>query len=282
LIFLRLLLPMGGAIGGPESWARAEGAKVTIQLLEEQLNQLNGEARDTAGRLGKEALPTLLKRYPGESPRGRALVLECLAEVKGDEAVRTLVQALRDEEPDVRNTALRLLHRVNSPSAVGPLTALISQSPHPRVRGEVARILGRMGATSSLPALKKQAAAEPDPEAARKINLAMARLGDGPARIKVLEGLASPEPKIRYYAIGDLEFINDPRLLPHLLPLLDDESRVVNIGQERWPLWHRVCDRAVDAAAVLSGKPMPFPVGKRNYSKEEIQEARQIIGRLGK
>jgi HEAT repeat protein len=272
--------PLGGGKNAARSQARVEGTKVTTQLLEDQLNRLNAEARDTARKLGREALPVLLKRYPVEAPRGRALVLECLAEVKGEEAVQALLRALLDSDPDVWRTALDLLHTTNSPAAIEPLTIQVSYSLQARVRGEAARILGKLGAGSSLPALKKQAGIEPDPNSARSIRLAIARLEDGTERVQVLQRLEDPDPKIRYQAIGDLEYINDPKLLPRLIPLLGDEERVVNIGQEMWPVWHRVCDRAVDAIAALSGKPMPFPVGKRNYAKDEIQKARQIIAQL--
>jgi len=272
----------GGGKDAERSRVRAEEARVTIQMLKQQLNQLDGEARDTARKLGKEALPILRERYPREAPRGRTLVLECMAEVGGDEVALFLVRALNDSEPDVWNTALDLLHTTSSPSAIGPLTGAVLSSRHARVRGEVARILGKMGAAASLPDLKKQSASESDPDAAHKISLAIARLQDGPERVKTLEPLSSPDPKVRYQAIADLEYVNDAKLLPKLAPLLKDEARVVNLGQERWPLWHRVCDRAVDAVAVVSGKPMPSPVGKSSYSKAEIEQARQIISQFGK
>lgn len=255
---------------------------MTIELLEQQISQLNYDARETARKLGKIALPTLLKRFQAESARERALVLRCLAEVKGDEAIQVLVRALQDSEPDVRNTALVLLHTTHSPIAIGPLTEMLNQSPHPLIRGEVARILGRMGAKSSLPAIKEQVQKESDAGAAHKMDLAIARMEDGPARIRVVDRLKNPTPAIRYQAIGDLEFVNDPKLITELLPLLKDEAQVVNVGLEQWPVWHRVCDRAVEAVVSLSGKALSFPTGKRTYSKDEIQQARERIKQSGR
>lgn len=250
---------------------------MTIGLLEQQLTQLSGDARETARGLGKTALPILSKHFRSESKRERALVLECLGEVQGDEAVLILVEALKDPEPDVWNTALDLLHTVHSPVSVEPLTRLLAESSQPRIRGEIARILGRMKAASALPALKNQIQKESDPDATRKIDLAIASLEDGPARRRVVERLANPNSKLRYQAIGDIEYVNDPGLIGKLLPLLDDESRVVNVGIEKWPVWHRVCDRAVEAVVSLSGKALPFPTGKKTYSKDQIQQARDRI-----
>jgi len=255
---------------------------VTIELLEQQISQLNYDARETARKLGKVALPTLLKRFQTKSTRERAIVLRCLAEVKEDEAIRVLVRALQDDEPEVWNTALVLLHTAHSPVAIKPLTELLSQSPHPLIRGEIARILGRMGAVSTLPAIKDQAQKESNPGAAQKMDLAIAKFEDGPARWRLLERLKNLDRKVRYQAIGDLEFVNDQKLITELLPLLNDETQVVNVGLEQWPVWHRVCDRALEAVVTLSGKSLPFPTGKRTYTPEQIQKAREVILRMGK
>ncbi len=262
--------------------AKMEEVKVDVQLLEEQLNQLNGDARDTASRLGKSALPVLFKRIRATSPRERALVLECLAEVKGEEAVQALVEALKDPEQNVWNTALNLLHNTNTPKAVPHLIEALAQSPHARIRGEVARILGRMGASAALPAIKSQVSKEEDNEAAGKMKLAIARLEDGPERKEVLARLAHEDSKVRYRAIGELEYIDDPALVKTLLPLLSDEARVVNVGLERWPVWHRVCDRALEAVAYLTKKSFPFPIGNRVYDANQLRMARELIISGGK
>lgn len=266
----------------PDIPGHVEEMQVTTQILEVQIDQLNGEARTTARNLGKAAVSVLLNRYPSAPPRGRALILECLAEVKGEEAVLALCRALQDSDADVRNTAIDLLHTTNSPSAIEPLTSMALYSHHARVRGEAARILGRIGAKSAVAHLREHMKSETDPEAARKTSLAIARLDDGPERTPFVDKLADPNPKVRYLAISDIEYINDPKLLPKLLPLLIDEAPVVNLGQELWPMWHRVCDRAVDAIAAVSGKPLPFPVGKRNYLRGEIDQARQLARQFGK
>jgi HEAT repeat protein len=286
-ILLALLLCTTGCYGRTltgtaEISGHGEGNQVTIQDLAQQIQQLNGEARDTARKLGPGALAKLLQLYPSAPARGRALILECLDVVKGEEAVEALLRALQDPEADVRNTAIDLLHTTNGPSAIEPLTSMALYSPHPRVRGEAARILGRMGAVSAVPHLRKHLSGETDPEAARKVALSIARLDDGPERIPFLDKLTDPSPKLRYQAVADVEFINDPRLIPRLVPLLKDEEPVINLGQEMWPLWHRVCDRTVDAIAALSRKPFPFPIGKRNYLRTEIEQANQIAKPFGK
>jgi hypothetical protein len=109
------------------------------------------------------------------------------------------------------------------------------------------------------------------------MELGIARLEDGPARQRVLERLQDPDPRIRYRAIGELEYVNQPALVVHLRPLLADEEVVENVGQEQWPVWHRVCDRAVEAVATLCSGALTFPLGGRTYTAEQIQQAREAI-----
>jgi HEAT repeat protein len=250
---------------------------MSLELLKQQLVGEKGDARETARSLGEVAVPVLVEYARGEAPGVRALALECLAGIGGDRAVGALVAALDDESLNVRNRALRLLEKTHSPAAAPRLTELVSASPHARVRGGAALVLGRMNVASSLPAIRKQMGGEADPAAARQMLLACARLGDEPARLRVLARLQDAEARNRYEALGDVEYVADRALLGKFRPLLQDEEAVVNVGTEPFPAWHRVCDRAVEAAVGLLGRPLSFPTGARVYSAEQIREARKAI-----
>jgi len=247
------------------------------ELLETQLKDLNGDARETARLAGASAIPILLDHLKAESPRERALTLECLAEIKGDEAIKALVKGLEDSDVHVRNKAVRLLHRVHGPMAIPGLRKLVVQSPDEWVRGNAALILGKLDDSGAVMAIKKQLSAEANSDTAQQMTLAIARLEDGKEREKVLERLLSDNPRERYNAIADLEYLSNPALVSHLIPLFSDTREVVNVGTEPFPVWHRVCDRAVDAVKTLTGTPLPFSTGGRTYSPEEIQEARDLV-----
>ncbi len=250
-------------------------------LLDAQLKEGTGDARETARALGPSAFPVLREHLKSTSADERSLVMECFAAVGGAEAVSALVRGLEDPDFGVRKEAVRMLHRVNGPEAVPSLRDLLSRSPDPWVRGNAALILGRMDDAGAVPFIAKQKGAEGDRVAAAQMRLALARLEDGEDRKELLARLSHDNPKVRYDAVADLEYVGRPELAAELLPLLADTRDVRNIGAEPFPVWHRVCDRAVDAVPRLTGKALPFPTGGRRYSPEEIQAARDAIRHPG-
>ncbi len=259
-----------------------EGLKGMDQLLERQLSERNGDARETARRAGAEALPVLRRFAQAEEAGQRALALECLAEVGGDEAIRTIAAGLADSSLNVRKAAVFLLQRVNGPAAADELSDVLAHSPHEWIRGNAALLLGRLDRPGAAGAIRQRLGQESEPGTRRMMTLAVARLQDGEARREVLARLAAPDPGERYAAIGDLEYLNVPALLARLEPLWADTAVVKNVGTEPYPVWHRVCDRAVDAVAALRPGRLSFPIGNRAYGPQEIAEARQVVAETGR
>lgn len=248
-----------------------------MNLLDAQLKEVNGDARTTAKAAGSSAIPLLKEHFHSKNPLERSLVLECFAEIRGDDAILALVHGLDDTEFDVRKTAVVLLREVNGPVAVPRLRELLSLSPDEWVRGNSALILGKLNDAGAVPLIRERISVEPDPEAVRQMRLAIARLEDGKEREAVVKRLSSPNARDRYMGIGDFEYVGRADLLAHLAPLLLDTREVRNIGPEPFPVKHRVCDRALEAVAAVGGKPFPFPVGGRVYSPEEIRAAQDRI-----
>ena len=254
-----------------------KGPKKMSQLLEVQLKELNGDARLTARSAAAGAIPILTEHLHAESPQERALTLECFAEIKGDEAIHALVQGLGDPDMNVRKQAVFLLHGLHGPIAGPRLREFVSQSPDEWVRGNAALILGRLNDANAVPLIKKQLAVEVNEDAAKQMRLAIARLEEGKDLEQVLNRLSNDNARERYNAIADLEYLNNTSLMSYLLPLLSDTREVTNVGTEPFPVWHRVCDRAVESAVMLSKRLLPFAIGGRTYSPEEIQQARDLI-----
>lgn len=252
------------------------------QLLERQLTERNGDARETARRAGAEALPVLRRFAQAEEAGQRALALECLAEVGGDEAIRTLAAGLEDSSLNVRKAAVLLLQRVNGPAAADKLSEVLAHSPHEWIRGNAALLLGRLDNPGAAGAVRQRLGQESEPGTRRMMVLAVARLQDGEERRTVLARLGAPDAGERYAAIGDLEYLNSPALLARLEPLWGDTTAVRNVGTEPYPVWHRVCDRAVDAVAALQPGKLRFPLGKRVYGPQQIAEARQVAAAAGR
>jgi HEAT repeats len=253
--------------------------KMDVSTLDKQIRENDGSARDTARRIGAAALPTVMPHVRSTSADERVIALECIAAIGADSAPAVLVEALKDPEIDVRSTALRELLGMPVRNLNPQLAALLTGSQDALVRGGVATLLRRAGAREALKILIEQRDRETDEDTRQRMTNAAAGLGDKASREQILGRLADPVPRVRYTAIADLEDSGDATQLPHLVPLLQDDARVKNVGIEQWPVWHRVCDRAVEAIVALSGRTAPFPVGARNYTSAEIQEAKSIASR---
>jgi HEAT repeat protein len=252
------------------------GSNMDVNTLDKQIRSNDGLARETARNLGAAALPTVMSHVKSPSADERVLALECLAAIGGESVPVVLVEALKDPEIDVRSTSLRELLGMPVRNQNPQLTALLSGSQDALVRGGAATLLRRAGARESLNAIVEQRDRESDEDTRQRMTNAAAGLGDKASREQILNRLASPTPRVRYLAIADLEDAGDAAQLPHLVPLLQDDAKVKNVGIEQWPVWHRVCDRAVEAIVTLSGSPVSFSLGPKNYTAAEIQEARTI------
>lgn len=270
------LMGVGESYGG----SPPEGQlKMDISTLDKQIRDNDGLARETARKIGPPALATAMAHVKSASTDERVIALECVAAIGGDSVALALVEALADPEIDVRSTALRELLGTPVRNLTPQLTALLKGSPDALVRGGAATLLRRADAREALKAIVEQRDREADDDARERMTNAAAGLGDKASREQILSRLANPTARVRYQAIADLEDTGDANLGVHLIPLLHDDAKVKNVGIEQWPVWHRVCDRAVEAIVALSGRVVSFPIGGKNYTPAQIQEAMAIASR---
>jgi HEAT repeat protein len=86
------------------------------------------------------------------SPKSRLSVVEKLSQEYDADAVKPLIFALKDKNPDVRCTAAKGLLRYNDTTAVEPLIQVLKDS-EPLARAAAAETLGRLGDTRAIPPL---------------------------------------------------------------------------------------------------------------------------------
>ena len=178
------------------------------------------------------------------------------------EDVPALRSALMDEDIQVAWRALDALEAVE----VWPQTLLkdIDAQPEPRIRGALALLYGKLGGPAKH--LRERYRGEPD------FLAALARLGDEEARAEF-----GRRPSHEHF-----EYVRGPWLLPYLLPLLEDEKRVVQgahvvtdrecreIGGKR------MCDLAVEEAAVAHAFSFEVPQ-MGYYTPAQIDEVRLFL-----
>ncbi|MFE2094902.1 MULTISPECIES: HEAT repeat domain-containing protein [unclassified Streptomyces] len=177
---------------------------------------------ETAGR---SSLPVLLRAWSrdlGDDQDSLTAMLSVLAQEDPAAARRTLVPWAQDPDPDLRRAAIWLLGYVPDPADLTML-AHAAQDPDERVRSVVVGTLGSHGAN--------------------------------PAAVDLMVSLlADPSEQVRVSALDSLGFRQQPRTLPAICRLAEDNSSRVRtwvaIALRRFPATE--CD--VDPAAAVLDK----------------------------
>jgi HEAT repeat protein len=126
------------------------GTKKVVDLLLEKLMDYNWRVRTAAAMAIKEIGdsrvidPLLQILFKDERRDNREYAEVVLGEI-GEPVVEQLIQALKDEEPDIRVRAARLLGKIKDFRAVKPLTEVLSKDGNFDVKMVAKRALEKIG-----------------------------------------------------------------------------------------------------------------------------------------
>lgn len=111
----------------------AEGA---VNALQNPNNAVRYLAWTTLHQMGAEAGPALQKLWTSENPRFRARALWLLAKNDGSNGKKWIQEALKDKNPDIRITGLRVARQTQE--NIIPYIKQLVKDPSPQVRREAA------------------------------------------------------------------------------------------------------------------------------------------------
>jgi HEAT repeat protein len=264
--------------------ARARHTRV-LETLEEALDEIDRDWKES------EAALRFASRLEGNlehhSPWVRKNAARSLGSLRGGSATESLLIALRDEDPDVREEAASALGRRGDASAAGPLGDALKRDRHPGVRACAAEALGRLGPLSEVIAWLVAALLDEEPGVQRAVRRALQELGpswtdSGPARAAVptfLAALRHDNPDIRDSAATALGAIKGPEAAAGLLGLLGEERDARVIGTAIFalddldPSW-----RSTDACAAAVSALM---AALQHYDSLEQCRAADLLKALG-
>jgi len=283
LLVLALVVAVHIACGGPDQQRSRGEDKVELDSLRKAVLEDSDDALLQAEEIGSPAMPVLLELLKNENPETRELALTCAVLTDDESVPPVLVEALWDNDAQVRASALQSLRSRISSAILQGLIANLSNTDAV-VRGGVARLIGRIDDASAMKPLQKQLDQEDDASVSKQIKLALARLGDKELKNEFASQVDTPPPDGRYKIILDLEYINDKLLASRLLPALGDTSDAYDIGHpEADPEFARVCDAAINLVAAWYDKPFSFEIDEcRTYTDDEITEAESYLRSLEK
>lgn len=230
------------------------------------------------GNIGPNAAGPLQALLREADTEVRELAVSALGQAGGADGRRGLITALDDRSEMVRAAACRQLQRNHDAADLPALTKALRDNPDEYVREQAGLIIGRIGSTNGVAPLLSQLQTEADPHARQALSLALARLNEPANRSAYLQRLRHPEAKERALAVRDLPYVNDRKLLPQVLPLLEDLRPALNVGPSHGPYLIRVCDVTVNVLDEFLDHPFQFKIQPaRHYTEQELASAKTIL-----
>jgi len=265
--------------GGPAT-DNEDKTMTTEADLENMLTTGDWRAVDAARELGEEAWPTIRRGAGMANYKSRQIAMACAAAVGGDPAGAVLGTALDDENVNVRTEAAKGLSVAPPQTARDALLDKLQTGRDDVVRGYLALGAGYLPSDRTTTVLRPLA--KGGGELAQQARMALAKLGDAQAREALIQDVTGEDPEVRYRALGQLRYVNDPKLAAHARPLLADKRNAQRIGTNRNPQFRRVCDQAVDTLVhLLELTPkVKFETNvEKIYSPEELAAIADLAGK---
>lgn len=213
------------------------------------------------GQIGDpRAFSPLVDALHDASPHVRARVAAALGEIAlrlgsgGAWALAALLGALKDGDSEVRMHAAEALGRIGaaqekSALRAQPVPGLLEafRDDSVQVRSAAARALGWIvpDAVPGLIAALRDEEMQVRSAAAWVLEQIGEQYGQAAARAvpPLLAALDDPDEGVRWYAVGALGVLRDPRAVPRLVRLLDDEDQPYRGPYDE----RRICDVAAEA-----------------------------------
>jgi HEAT repeat protein len=186
------------------AWALGKiGDLQAVPALMEALKDEDKDVRQTAaealGKIGVPAVPALMEALKDEDWRVRQAAARALGEIGDPQALPALIQALKDEY--VREAVEEALGKIGVPAVPALIEALKDDDED--VRRAAAGALGEIGDPQAVPALIE--ALKDDDEYVRRAAVgALGKIGDLQAVPALLEALKDRDEYVRWAAVGAL------------------------------------------------------------------------------
>lgn len=251
---------------------------MTTPQIVEFIKQKDWAFTEQPVQIDPAEVPALTALCNDSDPEIRELTLYALSGIPGPEARRCILEALHDDDINVRSAATRFVVDNYSDGDVKALHTELSGNPDEMVRESVALTLGKIGDPFSKMAVEDRSAIEIDPDAAHAMHLALVRLKDDKNRKLYAQSLRDADPAIRAKAIQDFEYIQDREFVAHIAPLLHDQHPALDIGPSNKKIFIRVCDVAVNVLDKVLNHPFGFEVDEfKTYTPEELMQAVEVV-----
>jgi len=184
---------------------------------------------------------TLLRILKSDNSIIRENVIFTLGEYKDPKAILPLINALKDEDNDVWQSAQKALQDIGTPAIDALIASLKDENLN--IRGGAAYILGSIGNQRGADPLINVLLNDQDPEVRKRALNALIALKDSRVIDILIKNLNDQDPEVRADAVKALGKNKDPKAILPLINALKDEEWLVR-------------DRAVNALKNITGQDL--------------------------
>lgn len=249
-------------------------------VIQRVLNKDPAAALD-AKQAGPGINPDLLPLVHHSDAKVRRIALYCLDETGGPVATKAFLEAVLDEDSQVRSAALKGLHDHPPAGSRMELLRAYDRSPDGYVRQQLMLVAARASGGMDVNEIKTRYTHETDPQAREGALVALAKSNDQESRKEFVVRLHETSGKDRVRFLEYCQILQAPWLLKPLLPLLNDKDPAIRVGTDARPDLIdtlRVCDLTVNLVALISGRKFSFPINRAtNYQPQQIDEVREFV-----
>jgi hypothetical protein len=245
----------------------------------QQIKNKDYGAQATAVRLGAAASPLIRPLAADPDREVRLLAFVCLDLAGGPDAIAAAFDGLRDTDQQVRSRAVMLLLNHPPKEEQKKLLAAFKASKDQFVRSRLPLVAGRLAPEISPRDWVVLLPLDTDPEVQHGLHLGLARMGDQGSRDWFLQGLKAAHGYDLSSWLEDAEYIDQPWVLPSLVPLLDRTERALDVmpddGQNRYL---RACDLAAKTIITITHAKVSFPFPRPSQlSSIELEEVKRLV-----
>lgn len=225
-----------------------------------------GEMEPREGRA--EALARLMQALKDEEPVVREACAHALGEIDDPEAVPALLAAVRDKAAPVRGAAAWALGEIEDPRASEPLMRTLWDTDA-EVRSQAAWALGELEDPRAVEGLMGALSKDVDGRVRRQAAWALGEIEDPRAVVVLVQALRDRDREVRRQAAWALGEIESPDAVEPLVGALKDEDTEVR-QQSAWALGEIADPRAAS----------PLARALKDASAEVRRQAAWALGEL--
>gem|GEM_PF-3081477 len=287
------ILPPPNTASDPTSNDRTpKETLVSMQDLEKKVLAKDPAAVDLAKSVGASATPRLIELASNADAGVRRIAVNCIRRTGGPAAPGAFLNAAKDENSQVRGSAMAGLKACPDPLPFMPLLEIFNSMEDPDQRCEMCFILtdnsiGDVQAKQTVSGLLKTKIPleKESPELRDAMLASLAKLGDEDARKAFALSLSASENEQEWLRkVEACDWISQDWLPKAMLPMLAVKDEVERIGVDARPdLPHylRVCDKAAQTICRIAKPKLAFdPATKINLKDAELGEIREAIRKM--